>query len=156
MKFETQFDRRVSKGISFEGELKRTKDSFKAECDVNNIVAKYKKTGQLPQLAGRQGKYGDFSDVPSYQEALERVRVAQESFDALPAQVRAECGNDPATFLERVRDREWAKKHKLALPPSAPGLDATKGQPGGPVGTAATQPGASVPAPDGAKKSDTK
>lgn len=99
---------------------KRTKDSFAEECDVNNVVKKYKATGQLPSLVKTNPQYGDFSDVPDYLSALQTIKVAETAFQALPARVRAECANDPALFLERVQDPEWAAKHALALPKPEP------------------------------------
>ena len=37
-----------------------TQQQFQAECDVNNILAKYKKTGQISHLAKHNGNFGDF------------------------------------------------------------------------------------------------
>lgn len=119
MKFVTRFDGIKKSQVKFSLTDKITKDSFKDECDINNIVRKYKATGQLPSLVRQDARYGDFSDVPTYMEALERVRLAEEAFSALPAEVRKDCDNDPAVFLEKVRDKAWAEKHKLALPPSS-------------------------------------
>lgn len=93
------------------------RSSFMEECDINHIIAQYTKTGQLPGLVKDNPQYGDFASVPDFQAAMDIVVQAQETFDALPAQVRAECGNNPEVFLDRVRDKAWAEKHKLALPP---------------------------------------
>lgn len=96
-----------------------TKQSFKEECDINVLLARYEKAGFLPPFDGMQ--FGDFSDVPTFQEAFEIVRVAEDQFAALPAQVRAECGHDPAQFLRKVQDPEFVKKHNLGVsPPSQP------------------------------------
>lgn len=114
--FRTRYSGTVRVKKVFPKDEGRTKGSFKDSCDVNNIVKKYLRTGNLPDLVRRDPKFGDFSDVPSFQEALERVRKAEETFAALPAQVRRECGNDPAVFLEKVQDPKWAIEHKLALP----------------------------------------
>lgn len=104
------------------------KESFRDECDINKIMARYAKTGHLPGLIQENPIYGDFSDTPTYMEAVQLVDRAETAFMALPAEVRAECGNEPAVFLERVTDAEWRKKHKDALgdsvvnqtPPSQP------------------------------------
>ena len=80
-----------------------TKQSFRDECDINNILRKFNVTGQLP--AGRvQPQYGDFSGITDYQSALNAVMTAQDSFLELPAKVRAKFGNDPAVFLDFVSD----------------------------------------------------
>lgn len=80
-------------------EQTRTKQSFQAECDINNILKRYEKTGQLPDLIKQDPRYGDFADLPSYQEALHLVEMAQTQFAALPVQVRDRFGNDPQKFL---------------------------------------------------------
>lgn len=152
-KFITAYQGRNIKQVDQKGEISRTKQSFKEECDVNNIMRKYFRTGQLPELARREPKYGDFASVPDYQEALNTVLRAETIFQALPSSVRAECQNDPAVFLERVKDPEWALKHKLALPRQTIPQDATKGILEAANAAAATQPGASSTHSEKAKKS---
>lgn len=154
MSFRTRFDRH-QEVTPIEGES-RTKRSFRDASDINNIVAKYRATGQLPELARRDPKYGDFSSIPSFQEAFDMVTHAQTVFAALPAEVRRECDNDPGVFLERVKDPEWAIKHKLALPPSAVPLEPSTGSQEPPKGGAATQPGGSPPSAKKAKSSTTE
>lgn len=77
----------------------RTKQSFRDECDINNILRKFNVTGQLP-IGSVQPQYGDFSGITDYQSALNAVMAAQDSFLALPAKVRAKFDNDPALFVE--------------------------------------------------------
>ena len=57
-------------------------------------MAKFSKTGILPQTS--MGVYGDFSSVPTLEEAHEAVNKAAEQFYALPAEVRKEMDNDPS------------------------------------------------------------
>lgn len=93
-----------------------TKQSFKDECDVNKIMARYTKTHDISLLMQRNPRFGDFSDVPSYQEALHRVIFAQEQFEALNAVTRARFNNDPAQFLAFASDPENnAEMVKLGL-----------------------------------------
>lgn len=78
----------------------RTKQEFAAECDINNIMAKYKRTGVLPDSArAAAARYGDFSGIPDFYEMSNRVTAAQEVFNALPAHVRESFGNDPGAFI---------------------------------------------------------
>lgn len=114
-----QADVSFATGLACPADDKRTKDSFKDECDINYIMARYDRTGYLPELAARQPQYGDFTDVPTYLEAMNTVKVAETAFMGLPAAVRAECDNNPAVFLEKVQDPAWALKHELALPVKA-------------------------------------
>lgn len=83
----------------------RTQQSFKDECDVNNIMKKFERTGMLEHLNEFQGNYGDFTDVPqSYHDAVNQVLAAQDMFMTIPAKVRAEFQNDPGLFLNFVDD----------------------------------------------------
>ena len=54
-----------------------------------------------------------FGFVKNFQEALNVINSARESFMELPAEVRAEFDNDPGRFMDFVSDdtnREKAKK----------------------------------------------
>lgn len=112
--FTSKYSTRTRKPINLGGPS-RTKQSFKNETDINLIMARYVKTGQLPALVKQNPKYGDFSTVPDYQTALDTVMRAEEAFAALPAKVRKACDNDPAVFLDRVTDPEFVKTHEDAL-----------------------------------------
>jgi len=87
-----------------------TKQSFRDECDINNILRKFNVTGQLP-VGSVQPQYGDFSGVTDYQSALNAVMAAQDSFLALPAKIRSRFQNDPALFVEFASDE--ANKDEL-------------------------------------------
>ena len=85
-------------------EASRTKQSFKKECDVNNIVAKFRRTGLMDHVKRHQGFYDDFTNLQGYHQALNTVMSAQWMFDSLPADIRAQFNNDPASFLEFAQD----------------------------------------------------
>nr|QJB19160.1 MAG: internal scaffolding protein [Microvirus sp.] len=108
------------------GEIKqkkgRTKQADKDSCDINFILARYQKTGMLPDMIQAEPKYGDFSDVPSFQEACEIVSLAQEQFEALDAKVRQRFNHDPKEMLAFVADKANEKEMVelgLALPKPA-------------------------------------
>lgn len=82
----------------------RTKQSFRDECDIENIVAKYVKTGLVSHLAGGQPFYADVSEMADYRGAIEQVRSAEKFFAGLPAKVRAFFENDIATFVDWMAD----------------------------------------------------
>lgn len=104
LKIRTRFDRkRVA--VDFPKGSSMTKKSFAADADINNVMKKFRATGQLPQLM-KNPQYGDFSDVSSYQESLDTVMVAQTQFAALPAHVRERFQNDPSRFLAFVGDEK--------------------------------------------------
>jgi len=98
-------------------ESSRTQQQFKAQVDINNIMKKYAKTGDM-SIFIKQGKgtYGDFSNVPDYQTALDKVLQIQDSFSNLPPLVRQKFANDPAQLLEFINDnRNYDEAVKLGL-----------------------------------------
>lgn len=106
-------------GLACDPLEKVTKDSFAEECDINTIVRRFGLTGQLPTDV-RAPMYGDFTDAMDYRSALDAVMAAQDSFMAMPADVRQRFGNDPAAFVDFCSDpnnRDEAIKLGLAVPP---------------------------------------
>ena len=81
----------------------RTKQSFRDECDINNILRQFNVTGEL-RVGSVQPQYGDFSGITDYQSALNAVMAAQDSFLQLPAKIRARFDNDPALFVDFASD----------------------------------------------------
>lgn len=81
-----------------------TKQSFKKECDVNQIVKKYEMTGYLEHVTKGEPQYGDFTQVQDYASAMAQVRQAEESFMMLPARVRDRFSNDPGAFVAFMED----------------------------------------------------
>lgn len=77
----------------------RTKQSFKDQCDVNKLLKKAARTGALSHLEQFGGQYGDFSDF-DFMDAQNQLAKAREIFEALPAEVRRDFGQNPANFFE--------------------------------------------------------
>lgn len=92
-----------------------TKQEFKAECDVNNIVRRFVKDGFLRHLERREPRFLDLSEVGDFRTALDQVRAATEFFDGLPAKVRARFGNDPARYLDEAGSLSRAELRELGL-----------------------------------------
>lgn len=85
--------------------VSKTKQSFAKDCDVNVIIKKYKKTGQLkPGAPLRKYYYGDFSKMEGLQESFDKIERAQKGFMALSAQIRSKFNNDPIEFLKWISD----------------------------------------------------
>lgn len=92
----------------------RTKQAFRAECDLNAIVDKAKRQAKksgLPlssvSIAGssRQPFFADVVGTPSdFQVAMNLVLQSQAQFNALPAKVRARFNNNPAALVDFVSD----------------------------------------------------
>lgn len=105
----------------------RTIQSQKEEADINTIVRNFGITGQLPSGV-RVPDYADFTDsITDFRTAIEAVRAAEESFAAMPSDLRKRLDYDPQQFLEFCADPanlEEMRKLGLAvdLPrPVAPG-----------------------------------
>ncbi len=88
----------------------RVKRSFQAEADINKIMAKYARTGEMPPVDLKNPLYGDYSDVQDYQMALNKVNAATESFNALPSEVRSRVNNDEAQYLMFIEDEANAEE----------------------------------------------
>ncbi len=82
----------------------RAKQSFKEECDINIIMAKYKARGIVTHVTKYQGHYQDLPNEIDYHHNLQSVMDAKAAFDSLPAKIRERFKNDPAQFLGFVMD----------------------------------------------------
>lgn len=89
---------RRRQSMAFVGAVSRTKQEFVAEADINNIIKRYRVTGLMRQLP-REPMFGDFTNIPSYQESLNVVIRGQEAFARLPSDLRTRFNNDPSEFL---------------------------------------------------------
>lgn len=104
-RFQTNYDPQYPVAVGF-SEPSRTKQSFKEECDINNVMKKFERTGILPDLIKSNPQYGDFSDPLDFQESSNIVAHANEQFAALSAKIRDRFGNSPQAFLEFATNPE--------------------------------------------------
>lgn len=81
-----------------------TQQQFKEQVDVNNIIAKYKKTGEITHLARKQGVFTDVSEITDYHDSLQKVMDAQSAFQKLPSHLRNRFENDPQNLLTFLQD----------------------------------------------------
>lgn len=88
--------RRVS--IKFE-EPTLTEQNHKASCDINNILARYTKTGVLEHVREYEGQYADIT-VTDFHDAMNKVAAAKSMFEELPSQLRAHFRNDTSEFID--------------------------------------------------------
>ena len=99
----------------------RTKQAFKDECDINNIMARFMKGQVVTHMNEHAGTYGELPLVEDYQQALNAVMLAQELFSTLPAGIRTKFDNDPAKYLQFVEDPENREEMvKLGLAEALP------------------------------------
>lgn len=106
MKFNSRYGvTGVKPGIVFT-EPSAALQSFKDDADINCIIARYENTGVLvdPTVpVSRTPQFGDFSAMPSYQEAQNVIVAANNAFNDLPAKIRERFGNDPAAYFDFVQ-----------------------------------------------------
>lgn len=81
-----------------------TKQHFKSETNINTIMSRYEKQGIVDHINKHKGTYGEFADIPDYQEALNKMKLAEEMFMELPSRVRNYFQNDPVQFVEFVQN----------------------------------------------------
>lgn len=106
-KFATHYENRIKSVIDCsEGEPSQTQQHAKDECDINVIMKRYETKGILPDLIKENPQYGDFSEVPDYQEACAIVQKAELQFAGLDAGLRRKFDNDPVKFLEFATNRD--------------------------------------------------
>jgi phage internal scaffolding protein len=82
----------------------RTQQQFKDACDINKIIARVKKGGLIDHVNTYQGNYADLTDVPSYQDAMNKIIQANDCFMTLPSDLRKKFDNNPQEFLAFVAD----------------------------------------------------
>lgn len=124
----------------------RTKQEFRDQCDINNIIKSFTLTGQISHISAKaaQGVFMDLPDDVDFQNAMNVVAKAGEAFDALPAKIRDRFHNNPAEFLAFVEDPANADELvKLGIR-QAPPRPAT-----GPGGAGGTPPAPTPSPPSG-------
>lgn len=93
-----------------------TEQHHKKSCDINTIVAKYRKTGLLDHIKTHGGTYGDVTGM-DFKEAQDLIATQKSIFTDLPATVRAKFDNDPAEYLDLVQTDEGVQTLKTILDP---------------------------------------
>jgi len=76
-----------------------TKQSHKAECDINTILSQFSRTGIIDHINNSPAEWLDLPDTMDFQQSLAVISEAQDAFASLPSQVRDYYQNSPAVFL---------------------------------------------------------
>ena len=85
---------------------------FTESCDVNQIMARYLKTGIVDHVAKYQPQYGEVTGA-DFTQAMQTVANAMTMFEELPAKAREFFGGDAANFLDYVVDIEARDPEEL-------------------------------------------
>lgn len=96
-------EREATNSENFEPSM--TQASHAQDADLNVIVQRFGITdGALPPAALDPRYFGDFTDAVDFKTALDRIRVAYENFDRLPATLRTRFNNDPRELYAWVNN----------------------------------------------------
>lgn len=105
----------------------QTKQSHKSECDINNILKQFSKTGIISHINQNSQTYINLPDAIDYQQSLNIISEASGAFASLPSKVRDHYMNDPGSFLLALSDpseaeflRECGILKKPPLPVASP------------------------------------
>ena len=95
----TKVQKRKRVQISFKDSPSLTKQSFKDECNINNIISKYENHGILP---GNIHQNATYSYAPNLElkEALDLVKNHQENFEDLPENIQEIFGQNSNNYFE--------------------------------------------------------
>lgn len=75
--------------------------SQRDECDINNIILRYKTTGTLPvRLNHREPQFLDVSEIGDLQQALDQVNHARDIIEALRAEANARANSSETPLDE--------------------------------------------------------
>lgn len=109
-------ERAIDPFTDFSGDKGLTVQADRDEADINKIVARFQKSGQLPPSLKGEPFYGDVSEIGDYQECLMRVQEANGLFMSYPAEVRERFNNDPAELVDFLANGDnYEEALKLGL-----------------------------------------
>lgn len=82
-----------------------TEQSHKEECDVNNIIQKYDRTGIITHVSKIEARYGDCTGA-DFRAAQDLYLNAQKMFDDLPAHIKKRFNQNAGELLEFMDDEK--------------------------------------------------
>lgn len=80
-----------------------TEQAHKDVTDINKIIEKYDKHGLLSHVQTMEARYGDVTGV-DFRNAQDLYIKAQNSFEALPANIKKRFNQSAADFLDFMDD----------------------------------------------------
>jgi phage internal scaffolding protein len=85
-------------------EESKTEQSHKSEVDINNIVKRAGASELIAKVNALQDwKYDDVTNN-DFQEAMNAIIRARDTFSSVPSEIRKRFDNDPAAFMDFVRN----------------------------------------------------
>lgn len=86
--------------------VSKAKGSEEPATNINNIMNKFKKTGQLTHISNTLMEYRDTTGATDLHAMMNIVADAQSEFMNMPAHVRKACNHDVGNFIPFVDDPE--------------------------------------------------
>lgn len=119
-KIRSAYSERKAVHNPLSGEPTITKQEFKKEVNINEIIQRMKKGINPPAwMTSATPRYGDFSDMPnSFQDAYALIETAEAAFRSLPLEFRRELDHNPAN-LDKAPKELYAKYGLLKSPAGA-------------------------------------
>ncbi len=96
----------------------KTDTQFKDDVDVNYIIDRFSKTGQLTHTNHQNMTYQDLSELEDLPTTLNLINKTKEQFHKLPAEKRKLFDNNPNTYVEFLSNPSNAETlQKIGLSP---------------------------------------
>lgn len=103
------YSKKIRQSVEFDLDQDRTQQEFADECDINNIMARYQKTGLIEFVNQHEPQYGDVTGY-EFNAMQDQIVMAKNMFADLPSHVRDRFANDPARFLDFINDENNAQE----------------------------------------------
>ena len=87
-----------------------TQQQFQAECDVNTIMAKYRKTNMITHLNNRQGNYGDFTNAQGIKTHLTVFKKLKKLLKAFQQRYVSDSITTPLDLSIFYQNQKTTKK----------------------------------------------
>lgn len=84
---------------------RRTNQAMKESCDINQILARFRKTGIIEHVAKYRPEYSKITHL-DFEESFKTVKRARKMFQELPAEIRKNFHNEVENFLQFMENPE--------------------------------------------------
>lgn len=97
--FRSAYSKKLQISLSFPESSPHTRQEFKEECDINNIMAQYMQSGEFFHINESAPQYLDCTGE-DFRQHMDYIAGAFSMFEELPSAIRSRFDNDPAEFLD--------------------------------------------------------
>lgn len=101
------YSKKLRLSLTFDPDKDQTDQSQQKDCDINEIMARYQKTGLIDFVNQHQPQYADATGF-DFHEMQDQIVHAKNMFADLPAKIRERFGNNPGNFVEFFNDPDNA------------------------------------------------